>query len=131
MRGPEAQAFVESDGAGPRLVRSQLNEAATPLPRPPDRIVDQLAAQATTTKGLINPHALDKTAPASPIGDVRDEGELHDANHLLTFAGDGQLVVRVGINRLERREVALRQWSSRVLALPAQLIVGQQFDDPG
>src|SRR5262249_40442178 len=121
--GNEAESLVETLGIGTGLVGRQLDETATALARPLQRVLDQRPAESSRADLLVYPHPFDRGPPSAFVGHSWRKSDLEDARDLAVEARDDELVVGIGSDRFERGEIALRQRQLVALARRPERIV--------
>src|ERR1035441_2051205 len=102
MRRDKAEPLVEPVSAGPRPVRGQLDEPASPPVRLTHGPPEHLLTDSRSTRGMVNPHGLDDRAGCPPPGQAWDKRELKGAdNHVTGDCRHHEELVRVPLKNRE------------------------------
>lgn len=129
MRRDEAQLLVEAQGVGPPPVRGQLDEVTSASLGARDRLLDERPPDTERTKASVDTDALDLSAPAAFVREVRQKRQLEDGGDPTVGLGDEEEVVGVVRDRGERCPVRRQAGSVGVLAHGAQRVVRKERHD--
>src|SRR5215218_1186417 len=131
MAARKTQPLVKSLRIDAGMMRQQFDQPASPGARFHHRPLHHLLADAAAAAAFANADILDQAARGALRAQARQDAELQAADHgALAVLGHDELDVRVAVDRLERREIALRQRILDPLTGTAERIVRQHgYDD--
>jgi hypothetical protein len=130
MAARKAQPLVKSLRIDAGVMRQQFDQSASPGPHFHHRPLHHLLADAAAAAAAGDADILDQAARGALRAQPRQNAELQAADHgALAVLGHDKLDVRVAVDGLERREIALRQRVLDPFTTAAERIVRQHGDD--
>src|SRR5688500_14386439 len=124
MARREAERFIEARCILAALVRGELHQLAAARAAHLDRPFEEGSADALAAQRFRYAYGFDVAAPHAHTRYAGDEGELQAADNLSAALGHGEELVVVALDRLEGGDVGGVQGNAGILALLADLVVG-------
>ena len=126
----KSKPFVKTLRIGAGMMREQFDQFASPRPRFRDGPLHHFLSDATAAAMRGDADVLDQAARGALRAQSRQDAELKAADDgTVTILRDHKPDMRIMVDRLERSEIARRQWLLDPFAAAAERIIRQHPDD--
>ncbi len=123
MSGVKSERRIKAVCAAPSAVCCKLHDRAAGSASAIDRLGDQRGADTTAPKVSMNSDSVELSARRADTRQSGNDRQLDASDDSVVAHGDKHRVALPWPNALERRCVAMIDWLSNELAVPAEVVV--------